>query len=134
MSWTTQVTYVAAAWSATETAALAKALGQAEIAYDAGGNLLRITMAVEAARLEEAAGRSLRATAIATGFVTPVRLLVQATADFVVDVEHPRPLNVDLIGITEVAGELGVSRQRAGQLADDLDFPAPVVHTAAGRL
>jgi hypothetical protein len=60
MSWTMQVTYVAAAWSAAQTAALVKMLGQAEIAYDDGGNLLQITVAVEAANLEEAASRGLR--------------------------------------------------------------------------
>jgi hypothetical protein len=43
-------------------------------------------------------------------------------------------VNLDLIGITEIARALGVSRQRAGQLADDSDFPAPVVQPASGRL
>lgn len=59
---------------------------------------------------------------------------MQSTADFIADHEHPAPLNLDLIGVTEIAGELGVSRQRAGKLADDPDFPAPVLRTAVGRL
>ena len=75
MSWTTQVTCVVAGWSAAQTAALATALHQAEIAYEDGGNLLHITMVVEAASLEEATSRGLGAAA-ATGFATPIRLLV----------------------------------------------------------
>jgi hypothetical protein len=134
MTWTTQLTYAAAALTAADTATLAEALGQADVSYDAGSNRLQITLAVEAATLEEATGMGLHAAAVATGLAAPLRLLVQSTADFIADTEHPPPLNLDLIGITEIAGEFGVSRQRAGQLADDPDFPAPVVHAAIGRL
>lgn len=134
MTWTTQLTYIAAALSTADTAALVQALGQAQVSYDAGSDRLQITLAVEAATVEEAAQMSLRAAQAATGLAMPIRLLVQDTGDFVGDIEHPRPLNVDLIGITEIAGVLGVSRQRAGQLAKDPDFPAPVAQTAAGRL
>jgi hypothetical protein len=45
---------------------------------------------------------------------------------------EPAPL--DLIGITEIADVLGVSRQRAGKLADAPDFPSPVAHPASGRV
>lgn len=134
MTWTTQLTYAAAALSAADTAALAEALGQADVSYDAGSNRLQITLAVEASTLAEATGVGLSAAAADTGLAAPIRLLVQSTADFVADTEHPPPLNLDLIGITEIAGEFGVSRQRAGQLADDQDFPAPVVHASIGRL
>ncbi|ORJ54341.1 MULTISPECIES: hypothetical protein [Mycobacterium simiae complex] len=134
MTWTTQLIYPAAGLTAADTAALAEALGRAEVSYDAGRNRLQITLAVEASTLAEATGVSLSAAAAATGLAAPIRLLVQSTADFVADAEHPPPLNLDLIGITEIAGEFGVSRQRVGQLADDPDFPAPVVHAAIGRL
>jgi prophage regulatory protein len=40
-----------------------------------------------------------------------------------------------LLGIAELAQLLGVSRQRAVQIADSYDdFPAPVVELAAGRV
>lgn len=41
---------------------------------------------------------------------------------------------VKLMGLTEIAALLGVSRQRAGQLADTEGFPAPVDEIAAGRI
>ena len=37
-----------------------------------------------------------------------------------------------LAGVAEVAGMLGVSRQRVSQLAGSRDFPEPVVTLAAG--
>jgi hypothetical protein len=40
-----------------------------------------------------------------------------------------------LVGITEIAGMLGVSRQRATQISGSYsDFPAPEVVLAAGRV
>lgn len=134
MTWTTQLTYASAALSAADIAALAQTLGRSDVSYDAGSDRLQIILAVEASTLEEAAGVGLSAAAAATGLDTPIRLLVQSTADFVADTAHPPSLNLDLIGITEIAAEFGVSRQRAGQLANDPDFPAPVVHAAIGRL
>jgi prophage regulatory protein len=41
---------------------------------------------------------------------------------------------MDLVGLTEIAEILGVSRQRAGQLADGDDFPEPISVLAAGRV
>jgi hypothetical protein len=43
-------------------------------------------------------------------------------------------MNFDLIGITELAGELGASCQRAGQLADCPDVPLGLVHPPSGHL
>jgi len=40
----------------------------------------------------------------------------------------------DLVGLTEIATMLGVSRQRVGQLADTEGFPVPVADLAAGRI
>ena len=40
----------------------------------------------------------------------------------------------DLAGVTEVGDILGVSRQRAAQLAETQDFPAPVADLASGRI
>lgn len=40
-----------------------------------------------------------------------------------------------LVGLSEIATMLGVSRQRAGQLARDYDdFPTPVAELASGRI
>lgn len=41
---------------------------------------------------------------------------------------------VDLMGLTEIAEMLGVSRQRIDQLAHTDDFPEPVAELAAGRI
>lgn len=133
MTWTTQFTYTAAGLTDEDTAALAEALGGgADIAYAAG--LLQVNLEVEASTLEEAAGSALRTAAAATGLLKPTHLRVLPTAEFLDETAHPAPMNLDLIGITEIAAELGVSRQRAGKLADDRDFPAPVLEPASGRL
>ncbi len=42
--------------------------------------------------------------------------------------------SVDLVGLTEIAELLGVSRQRVDQLAQGDDFPEPVSVLAAGRV
>ena len=40
-----------------------------------------------------------------------------------------------LVGLSEIAKMLGVSRQRVGQLAQDYaDFPSPVADLASGRI
>ena len=38
----------------------------------------------------------------------------------------------ELIGLSEIAGILGVSKQRVGQLRAREDFPVPVAELAAG--
>jgi predicted DNA-binding transcriptional regulator AlpA len=42
--------------------------------------------------------------------------------------------DVDLVGLTEIADMLGVSRQRVHQLAATEAFPAPEAEVSAGRL
>lgn len=128
MMWTAQLTYAAPQGSRGFIAGPGAA-----VTYSRTGETLLITLEVEAATLEEAAVAGLRAAAGTEG-LRLTRLLVQSTADFVAEHAHPSPLNLDLIGVTEIAGELGVSRQRAGKLAEDPDFPAPVLRTATGRL
>lgn len=133
MTWTAQLTYTVAALTPDDTTALSRELGRADVAYDARNGRLQINLEVEAATLHDAADAGLR-TADTSGLLRrPIRLLVQSTADFATETAHPEPVHLDLIGITEIAAELGVSRQRAGKLADDADFPAPVVQCAAGR-
>jgi predicted DNA-binding transcriptional regulator AlpA len=43
-------------------------------------------------------------------------------------------MGVDLVGLAEIAQLIGVSRQRADQLARQRDFPEPVAVLAAGRI
>ncbi|OBJ96822.1 hypothetical protein [Mycobacterium sp. 1245852.3] len=127
MTWTVQCCYAATA------APDLTAVSNAAVTYDPHNGSLQMAFEVEACTIEEATVTGLSAAARTTG-LRPTRLSVQSTAEFVADHEHPAPLNLDLIGVTEIAGELGVSRQRAGKLAEDPDFPAPVLRTAAGRL
>ena len=132
MTWTAQLTYTAAGLTDEDTAALASALRGADIAYAA--DRLQVNLEVEASTLEEAVGSALHTAAAATGLLKPSRLRVLPTMEFLDETAHPEPMNLDLIGITEIAAELGVSRQCAGQLAGDVDFRAPVVQPASGRL
>lgn len=127
MSWTVKCFYVAP-----DTDARA-AVSDVTVTYEPHSGAMQVAFEVQAGTLEEAAVSGLSTAAKITG-LRPARLCVQRTADFVADHDHPAPLDLDLIGITQIAGELGVSRQRAGKLADDPDFPAPVLRTAAGRL
>ncbi len=39
-----------------------------------------------------------------------------------------------LVGLTEIAAMLGVSRQRVHQLAQGADFPRPIADLASGRV
>ncbi len=46
-----------------------------------------------------------------------------------------RPMTGHLVGLSEIASMLGVTRQRASQLVRDYeDFPAPVAQLSAGRV
>lgn len=48
---------------------------------------------------------------------------------------YPCPVVDQVVGISEIAQLLGVTPQRAGQIArDHADFPAPVAALAAGRV
>ena len=47
---------------------------------------------------------------------------------------YSRPVSNHLMGLTEVAALLGVSRQRAHQLAKRDDFPEPTARLAAGLI
>lgn len=134
MTWTAQLTYTAGGLTSDDTTALAETIDGANIVYDSDTGRLQIALEVDAPTLHQAADDALHATAAATGLLKPTRLQVLTTADFIAETEHPPTLNLDLIGVTEIAAELGVSRQRAGQLADGPEFPAPVVHPTSGRL
>nr|AVN58566.1 hypothetical protein B5P44_p00271 [Mycolicibacterium sp. CBMA 213] len=127
MNWTIYLTYVAAGLAAADTDVLRDTLGAAEITYDQNSSQLQVTLEVEADTLEQAATTALRTAAAATGLLKPTRLYVLSTTDAQAAIAHPGPVDLDLIGVTEIAVELGVSRQRAGELQYDPDFPRPVV-------
>lgn len=134
MSWTALLTYTATALTPEDTAALSTALSDCDITYNPNTGRLDIARELTEPTLAAATERALADAANATGLLKPTRLLVQNTADLHAETANPAAMNLDLVGITEVAGELGVSRQRAGQLAENPDFPAPVVRPASGRL
>lgn len=133
MTWIAQLTYADAV---TESIArtTARRRGVTASVFDASTGRLQVTVEVDGATLEEAVAGGLGTAARAVGRLQPVRLLVQSTAAYDADTAHPAPLDVDLVGISEIAAILGVSRQRAGKLADGPDFPAPVAQTSRGRL
>ncbi|OMC51907.1 hypothetical protein A5742_17350 [Mycolicibacterium fortuitum] len=133
MTWTTQLTYTAPGLTPTDTAALHGALDAVDLDYDQTTGRMQVTLEVNADTLQEAAADALHTAAAATGLLKPNRLYVLPTADAATEAAHPEPMDLDLIGITEIADELDVSRQRAGQLADDPDFPNPVYNPPSGR-
>lgn len=130
MTWTAQLAYAADGLTDADTAALSKKLKGADIAYTAGR--LRIQLEVKAPTLQDAIETALRTTATATGLLKPSMLCVQLTEDYLDQAMTTEPQ--ELIGITEIAKEFGVTRQRAAKLADAPDFPQPVAHPASGRI
>ncbi|WND60076.1 hypothetical protein QQA43_30995 (plasmid) [Mycolicibacterium vanbaalenii] len=130
MKWTTQLTYTADGLTAEDTEELAGTLAGADIAY--ADDRLQIQFEVDAAGLDDAANTALRTAAAATGLLKPTRLQILPTKDF--QNQALQPVSLDLIGITEIAEELGVSRQRAAKLTKAADFPKHVAHPASGRV
>lgn len=47
------------------------------------------------------------------------------------ELAHPDP--IDLVGVTEIADRLGVTRQRASAITERADFPKPIGTARAGR-
>jgi hypothetical protein len=50
----------------------------------------------------------------------------------VFEAEQDSPIVPELLGVTEMAAKLGVSRQRIAQLSEREDWPPPVAQLAAG--
>ncbi|MFV8227495.1 hypothetical protein [Mycolicibacterium fortuitum] len=134
MTWTCHLTYTAPGLAPADTTALRDTLGAVDLIYDRDSGRLQVALAVDSDTLQQAAAAALQAAGAATGFLKPTRLYVLSAADAATEAAHPAPLDLDLIGITEIAEELDVSRQRAGQLVDDPDFPDPVLSPRSGRL
>lgn len=135
MNWTSYLTYTAPGLSPADTEALRDTLDAAGLVYDPNTGWLQVTLKVTADTLDQAVTAALLSAAAATGLLKPTRMYVLSSTDAEAEAAHPAPIDLDLIGLTEIADELEVgTRQRAGKLADDPDFPLPVLHTASGRL
>jgi hypothetical protein len=92
-------------------------------AGDLGGHELSTTMTISSDDMPTAAAMAIaQVTAVAPGIPSSVEVM---TTD-----EHDRrlaePPFPELVGISEVAETLGVSRQRASELRGQPAFPAPV--------
>lgn len=134
MNWTTYLTYTAPGLSPADTDALRDTLGAVDLTYDHNDGRLQVTLEVDADTLDQATTAALGTAAAATGLLKPTRLYVLSSVAAAAEMAHPAPIDLDLVGLTEVAGELGVSPQRADKLAASPDFPRPVLQTPTGRL
>ncbi len=104
--------------------------------HDAGTGRLEVHATVEAPTIRTAADAGVRALrqawAAAYGKpADPIALRVLTLAEH--ERELAKPFGLDLVGYREIAHMLGVSPQRAKQLADDRpDFPPAIGRPAAG--
>ncbi|MFG1997690.1 hypothetical protein ACGFNU_00925 [Spirillospora sp. NPDC048911] len=110
--------------------------GFATISHDNDTGLLRLNLMVEAGTVRKAVEASLRTASDATRQVldkalTPTGVRVLSIAEQRAEIENP--IGQDLVGYIEIADLLGVSRQRARQLAEEnQQFPSPVARLAMG--
>ena len=116
MTWTAQLTYTAGGLTSDHIDALTDALGDGGIVYGSDTGRLQITPRSRPRHCRTPPTPCCRTRAAATGLLKPTRLHVLTTAEFVAEIEHPPAMNLDVIGVTEIAAERGVSRQRAGHL------------------
>lgn len=92
-----------------------------------GSRRLETTLTVTADDVHEAAARAIDAiTERVAGDVLAVEVMTTA--------EHDRRLadRPTLVGVAEIAEQLGVSKQRVSALSQRDDFPRPLAHLAAG--
>jgi hypothetical protein len=102
----------------------------ADVMVDTATNVLSAVYQVTAPTLRMATDEALRAAR--TLPAKPTGMQVYRVEDWIAEQENPRPQ--DLVGATEAAQLLGVSRQRVGQLAERPDFPAPIARVSAGPI
>ena len=89
------------------------------------------TVTIQAATLRKATAAALELVEGATGEkASGIEVLDVATHDHRLE----QPTIPDLVGYAEIADLLGVTQQRARQLADLAGFPAPAVVVRAGPL
>lgn len=98
------------------------------VSVDSATDTLTARFRVTAPTLRQAADKALKN---ARAFpAKPTRIEVQDMDDWMAEQRRPRPQN--LVGVSETAELLGVTRQRVVQLADRPDFPAPISRLSAG--
>jgi hypothetical protein len=116
---------------------LACALGEHDASV-AGAPPDRVTVAMHVAAVGPVEAIA-RAHAVVAAVVTMVLGVAPVLAvEALTEAEHERradaPTLPELVGASEVAGMLGVSRQRVHQLREHPSFPAPLVEVAMGPL
>lgn len=100
----------------------------ATITVDAHTNQLIAAYEVTAPTLRQAADEALRAARVLPA--KPTNIHVQRLDEWTAEQKRPRPQ--DLIGVSEAADLLRVSRQRVSQLLERPEFPPPVARLSAG--
>lgn len=129
MIWTARLIYRAEELRPVDVRSIRAALKRyASVEHDPAAQRLHVTLDVEADTISEAAGIATETAGGAPSMPSqPIRLDVMSKNDFTNDPAQPAPLDFDLMRITDIAKLLGVSRQRADQLAaQDPAFPAAV--------
>lgn len=107
----------------------------AEIGGSAGGSVgerrLDTGLTVSAKNMPEAAARAIEIiTAVAPGKILAVEVMTPEEEDR----RLAEPAFPELVGVTEIADMLGISRQRLAVLRQRREFPAPVAELAAGPI
>lgn len=93
-----------------------------------GGREVETILTVKATSLTEAIGRGVaEIIACVPGEIVAAEAMMTAEADR--RAEMPPP---ELVGVSEVARSLNISRQRVSALSKRQDFPAPVARLATG--
>jgi hypothetical protein len=103
--------------------------------HDARTGRIEVQATVDAPTIRTAAEAGIRAVrqawAAAYGKpADPVALRVLTLEEY--ERELARPFGLDLVGFKDIAVMLGVSQQRAAQLAERPEFPPPIGRPAAG--
>lgn len=129
MMWTVELHYVL---GGVDLAMIQSALPGAAVTGTARPGRVQVTIDVEARFLRTAVDAAAEIVADAVpDLAKPERIQAMSASEYLSCRDYPPPL--DLVGLTEIAMILGVSRQRAGQLASSADFPPPVASVTAGR-
>jgi hypothetical protein len=102
----------------------------ATLSVDAATKVLTASYEVTAQTLRQAIDQALQIARALPAKPTSLRVL--PLDDWMREQEAPG--RQDLVGSTEAARLLGVSRQRVGQLAERPDFPAPIARISAGPI
>lgn len=110
---------------------LLDALGDLHPGLIPTSDALMVTVTVEAATLRQAIATALQRVETTIGGKAHG---VEAITLDEIERRLTEPVIPDLVGYIEIADMLGVSRQRARQLADAAGFPPAVVTTASGPL